>query len=176
MQAGLATRTELMCWLAGNNTSKHSVPDMVLAIPQLDGRCSLLLLELKYAQDTLRQAQLDKARTQHLDLIRAIRTTPDQRPQAGHSSTHRLNGLVLDRKNITCAPVILGIGGTIFNDTMDAFSRAGLDSTRCKKLANKLNLLAAEHAATITGIRRALENGGNPTTQPSQGPPRRGKR
>eukprot|EP00983_Pelagomonas_calceolata_P042948 1138714-Pelagomonas_calceolata.AAC.3 len=94
----------------------------------------LVEFERKYCEDTRPSAQLEASQQQHSELCR--------QPQGAEITIH---------------PILLGVGGTIYNaHTHDHFEKLGIDSQRSETLARKLHAHSVRFAHKLTSTRRVI--------------------
>ena len=107
-------------------------PDIMMAteLSQWPGRV-INIIEIKYCQDTRREAQVQKANEQHMALHQAL----------------------LDRgykdENIIVRVITLGAMGTIYKDFHDTMAVLGVDKAATDKLAKKLSAHAVGYVKKI---------------------------
>jgi ribonuclease HI len=94
------------------------------------------LIEVKYCEDTRFDAQLEASKQQHSELCKQLQGA-----------------------EIIIHPILLGVGGAIYNaHTLDQFRKLGIDSQRSEALAKKLHAHSVQYAHKLTSTRRAIEN------------------
>jgi hypothetical protein len=94
------------------------------------------LIEIKYCEDTRPEHQLAAAKQQHAHLSKLI-----------------------DARNVTIHPILLGVGGTCYIEhTLNQFKHLGLNHQRATKLARSLNAHSAIYAHKLVTTRRAIAN------------------
>jgi hypothetical protein len=95
------------------------------------------IVEVKYCKDTDRSKQEARAEGQHEKLAGLIRETGREVQQ--HT-------------------ILLGVGGTIYSDTMQHLTELGVDKERAVKLLKKLSKYAVDQMHKIVKTRRAMES------------------
>jgi len=66
---------------------------------------------------------------------------------------------ILQGASVTLHTILLGVGGTIYNNhTLESFQELGLDSHRAKKPASELHVHSVNYAAKLVHTRRALSS------------------
>ena len=134
-----------------SNEGAGSIPDVVLVENTFDNthpytpehytpaQAEVRLVEIKYCRDSDPTAQLERAKVQHAGLQK------------------RLEGKGF--KAVTIHPILLGVGGTVYqHHTLAQLEALGISRTAANKTMHKLNRLAANHAAALVGARRRHEH------------------
>jgi hypothetical protein len=115
-------------------------PDALVRIKEKvdDGgtRDVYVVLEVKYCKDTNCAEQESRAVAQHARLLELIKA-------AGHAARQET--------------VLLGVGGTIYKDTLEQLDRLGLARHQAKRLTERLSEYAVLQMQRIIHTRRALE-------------------
>jgi ribonuclease HI len=116
------------------------IPDALLLIngtrKKIDKESEFAIIEIKYCSDTKPQEQENNANTQHTQL---------------HSLLTRTWGC-----KVTLHTILLGVGGTIYTSMEHTMHTLGVQEGAYNKLANELNLVAAEFAERAMALRRFL--------------------
>lgn len=94
------------------------------------------IVEVKYCNDTDRSRQESRAAQQHARLVELLE-------QAGQSVEQHT--------------ILLGVGGTIYKDTLLHLKALGVDKDRAVKLLEKLSAYAVTQMRNIVHTRRGLE-------------------
>lgn len=127
--------------IGGEHTRKR--PDLILAdrFSTRDPRTSpstVLLVEIKYGQDTRLELKRETANTILTDFATSIAT---------HNPTCTIHKML----------ILLGVGGRIPQDVPTQLRQAGIPASATKTLCNALNTQAVQWLATIVRMRRRME-------------------
>jgi exonuclease III/ribonuclease HI len=144
---------------AANTLKTRFIPDGLLLIngtrKKISKDSEFAIIEIKYCSDTKPQEQKGQANRQHTQL-RALLT---------HTWGCK----------VTLYTILLGVGGTIYKSMEDTMQALGVKDGAYNKLANDLNLIAAEYAERAMALRRFLiytehKNQGTPAHTSGGGP------
>jgi ribonuclease HI len=94
------------------------------------------IIEIKYCMDTKPEGQEQNATNQHVELCKRL----------GKKWACK----------VTLHTILLGVGGTIYTKMEDTMRSLGVDGSAYAKLANDLNLIAAEFAQQAMALRMAI--------------------
>ena len=117
-------------------------PDMILAQARKDimskrKKYNVTMVEIKYCRDTDPMQQSDKARQQHKQLQRLL-------VKAGHK--------------VKIVTIMLGVGGTIYQDIKPKLIQLGIDPIAAKTVISKLHKFAATSIKQVMAVRRIKES------------------
>jgi hypothetical protein len=117
-------------------------PDGLLITPHTNiKQRQVHIVEIKCCQDTSREEQLARARSEHIELIAEL-------IKEGY-----------DRGHIRIVPILVGVSGTIYKDhTLAPLQQLGLSRAQAMKCAHKLHLQAIRSLHSIVKTRRMLEH------------------
>jgi ribonuclease HI len=136
---------------ATNTLKTRLIPDGLLLIngtrKKISKESEFAIVEIKYCSDTQPQEQEDNANKQHNQLLTLL--------------THTWGC------KVTLHTILLGVGGTIYKSMEQTMHALGVKDGAYSKLANDLNLVAAEYAERAMALRRFLVH----TEQKNQGTP-----
>jgi exonuclease III/ribonuclease HI len=113
-------------------------PDALLQVPgQKKGEPPTLhVVEVKYCRDTDRSWQAENAERQHRELMELLR-------QAGH--------------RVEQTTILLGVGGTIYKDSIDSLTKLGVDKETAKRVMEKVHIYSVKQVYKLLKIRRQKE-------------------
>lgn len=94
--------------------------------PTISPNTTIQIVEIKYCCDTQPGLRVEAANAQHAPLAKELQLMWGCR--------------------VDIVPIMLGVGGSIFNTTRDAFEQLGITDSVYTSLARDLNVLAAEYA------------------------------
>jgi hypothetical protein len=120
--------------------SRFSKPDIFMYMPRTaSAGPTYTIVELKYCKDTDPTEQRDRAKTQHLELARALREA-----EGG--------------AQVRYVTVMLGVSGTIFKlETLEQLKTLGITGRSLDKLKYAMHLLAVKQLHWIYTNKRRLE-------------------
>jgi hypothetical protein len=110
-------------------------PDAVVVTGKPGSR-TIHIIEVKYCRDTDRSVQEERAAAQHKQLMDLL---------AAEGQTTRLH------------TILLGVGGTIYRDTLATLEELGVDRTRAQAALEKASKYAVQQMHYIITIRRGME-------------------
>ena len=105
-------------------------------------------VEIKYCCDYLPERQAARASSQHASLLQAVR-----------AEGHRAD----------LVTILLGVSGTIYQDTLSALVSLGVSREASKTLCKALHRHAVSSLSSIYGAKRALDSAAPPP--PPEPPP-----
>jgi ribonuclease HI len=108
---------------------------------------TVTIIEIKYCEDTRPEQQRDNAAKQHESLKLYLKETWNCR--------------------IEQVTILLGVGGTIYKCMKDDLKSLGVEGQEYKRLAQELNVIAAEYGHKALNLRRHLQRSNG--TQHSKG-------
>ena len=117
-----------------------SIPDFTLYIPFSTTVPELHVVEIKTCQDTDPSQQLEKAKQQHLHLVRLVQ---QRNPHI----------------QVYLHIILIGQMGSIYNEyTLQPLHQLGIKDNALRKLTKQLHLISVHSLATIVRSRRRLEH------------------